>query len=302
MAQVLITGGTGLIGSLLCSMLLKRGDEVVVLSTKRQTPQPLEGVRYIYWNPAEKIIDPAFSTDNCTIINLAGESVAGKRWTADRKKAILESRLLSLQTLFEAVQKQQIGARFLLSTSAIGYYGSADKTLTENDAAGSGFLAETCVQWEAAARQFQSPGLSVAIARIGIVLSRQGGALKELIAPLQFGVAGIPGKGRQIMSWIHHEDVCRMMLFLIDRQLSGVYNAVADQPVSANTLFEAILKVKKGLQMNIPEWMLRLIMGEMYQEIIKSAAVSNAKIKAATFECKYPSIDHAIDALLSQNK
>jgi hypothetical protein len=247
------------------------------------------------------MIDPAFTAGNCHIINLAGGSVAGKRWTAERKKAIIESRIFSLQTLFEAVKKKQIGAQYLLSTSAIGYYGSEEKTLTENDPAGSGFLAETCIQWEAAALQFETLGIPVGIARLGIVLSQEGGALTELIAPLKVGIAGIPGDGRQIMSWIHHEDVCRMLLFLSDHRQDGIYNAVADKPVSANALFDSIVEIKKGLKIHLPEWMLRLAMGEMYQEIIKSATVSNAKIIKAGFECKYKTIRTALSALLQSN-
>jgi NAD dependent epimerase/dehydratase family enzyme len=136
------------------------------------------------------------------------------------------------------------------------------------------------------------------VVRVGIVLSKDGGALAEFLKTLQFGIAGIPGNGQQMMSWIHIEDVCRIFLHLIKNPSNDVYNAVADDPVSTNKLFDTILQFKKGIKVHIPSFLLKVILGEMSIEITKSAHISNAKIRAFGFDCKYPTIDQALADLL----
>ena len=147
MAKVIITGGTGLIGSMLTQQLLARKDEVIILSTQK-VPKPRNAqVQYVYWNPEQLYLDSDFSADNCCIINLAGASVAGKRWSVARKKEIVESRTLSLRTLHQAIVSKQIQARQLVSASAIGYFASQDKLLNENDKPDDSFLSKTCLLW-----------------------------------------------------------------------------------------------------------------------------------------------------------
>ena len=299
MTKVLISGGTGLIGRQLCKMLLEDHVEVVVLTTQRKVSNQISKVRYVFWNPKEHYIDPAFTAQNISIINLAGAGVAEKRWTASRKQEIIESRTESLQTLYHAIASKQIQAIGLVSVSAIGYYAFKDRLLSEADFSDRSFLSSTCTLWEEKAIQFSSLGLPVAIARVGIVLSTHGGALKEFLKPLKFGIAGIPGDGKQMLSWIHIEDICRLLLYLNNSKSNDTYNAVADLPVSTNELFDNILKIKNGIKIHIPAIALKLALGEMSIEILKSAAVSNQKIRKDGFQCKYPAISQALENLLN---
>lgn len=299
MAKVIITGGTGLIGSMLTKLLLARKDEVIILSTQKVPKSRNAQVQYVYWNPEQLYLDSDFTADNCNIINLAGASVAGKRWSIARKKEIVESRTMSLRTLHQAVVSKQIQARQLVSASAIGYFASQDKLLNENDEADDSFLSQTCFLWEQEALKFRALQIPTAIVRVGIVLSKEGGALKEFLNPLRWGVAAIPGSGSQMMSWVHIEDICRLILHVMDTESNDIYNAVADIPVSTNALFDALLKIKSGIKVHIPEYLLKIVLGEMSTEILKSSEVNNAKIRSTGFTFHYPNIESALENLLS---
>lgn len=299
MAKVIITGGTGLIGSMLTKLLLARKDEVIILSTQKVPKSRNAQVQYVYWNPEQLYLDSDFTAYNCSIINLAGASVAGKRWSIARKKEIVESRTMSLRTLHQAIVSKQIQARQLVSASAIGYFASQDKLLNENDEADDSFLSQTCFLWEQEALKFRALQIPTAIVRVGIVLSKEGGALKEFLNPLRWGVAAIPGSGSQMMSWVHIEDICRLILHVMDTESNDIYNAVADIPVSTNALFDALLKIKSGIKVHIPEYLLKIVLGEMSTEILKSSEVNNAKIRSTGFTFHYPNIESALENLLS---
>lgn len=298
MAKVLITGGTGLIGRALCKLLLAQKVEVVVLSTQGTVSHKNPKLQYVYWNPKERFIDPDFTIEGVGIINLAGAGVAEKRWTPNRKQEIMDSRTQSLQTLYDAICSGQIQATNMVSASAIGYYAESDRLLHEEDAPDHSFLSSTCALWEKEAVRFRALGIPTAIARVGIVLSKEGGALQEFLKPLRLGIAGIPGNGKQIMSWIHIEDIARMFVYLLKTPSNETFNAVADNPASANALFDAILHMKRGLKIPIPKIALELALGEMSIEILKSAQVSNQKIRHHSFQCQYPTIERAIQNLL----
>ncbi len=299
MAQYLIAGGSGLIGSRISDLLLEQGHEIVWLSTQKKRQIQRKGIRMVYWQPSENFIDPAFTTPSCNIINLAGAGVSDKRWTVKRKKEILSSRVQALNTLYEAIERGQINTRRLLSASAIGFYADTATAHTEMDVPGNGFLSQTCVAWEAAAARFDTMNIAVCILRIGIVLSTQGGALRELIKPLRLGLAAIPGNGEQMMSWIHIDDISRMMIFLSETSKPGIYNGTADEPVNANRIFDEIQKFKRGFRIHIPNGLMQIVLGEMQAEIMKSAIVSNQKIVSSGFACRFKTIDKAIADLLS---
>ena len=298
MSKLLITGGTGLIGSELCKILVENKVEVVILTTQRKVSAKNPKVQYVYWNPRERFIDLDFTIKGVSILNLAGAGVAERRWTPIRKQEIIDSRIQSLQTLYRAIASGQIQATNLLSASAIGFYAKKDQPLNEEDPPDNSFLSTTCTLWEKEAARFRTMGIPTAIARVGIVLSKEGGALKEFLKPLQFGIAGIPGNGKQIMSWIHIEDICRMLLHILQTHSNETFNAVADIPASTNELFDAILQTKKGMKIHIPKVALELALGEMSIEILKSAWVSNQKIRQDGFQCQYPTIELAIQNLL----
>ena len=295
--KFLIAGGSGFIGKQLCQLLKKDQHEVYILSTQKILCESKKN--YIYWNPKEKMIDSTFSITDCTIINLAGAGVADKRWTADRKKEIIDSRVDSLQTLFNAIEKKQIESTHLVSASAIGFYGEANKIFTEEDKSDVSFLSSTCEQWEQEALKFKELNCIVSIARVGIVLGKEGGALKEFLKPIQLGIAGIPSSGKQIYSWIHITDVARVFYFLAKEKKEGIFNAVAPNPCAINEIFTAIKKYKRTfLTAHAPEFVLKIMLGEMSIEVLKSCKVSSLKIEQAGFSFLYHNIEDCMKSFL----
>jgi uncharacterized protein (TIGR01777 family) len=291
--KILIAGGSGFIGKHLTNLLEKDKHEVFILSTQKTLCASNQN--FIYWNPKEKMIDSTFSIKDCTIINLAGAGVADKRWTAERKKEIIDSRVDCLQTLFSAIEKKQIETTHLVSASAIGFYGEADKIFTEDDKSDSSFLSSTCQQWEHEAMKFEQLNCLVSIARVGIVLGKEGGALKEFLKPLQFGIAGIPSSGKQIYSWIHVADVARVFYFLANEKKAGIFNAVAPNPCTINEIFTALKKHKRTfLTAHAPEFVLKLMLGEMSIEVLKSCIVSSQKIEQTGFSFLYNNIEDCV--------
>lgn len=291
--KILIAGGSGFIGKQLCNLLEKDQHEVFILSTQKILCETKKN--FIYWNPKEKLIDSAFSLKNCTIINLAGAGVADKRWTSERKKEIIDSRIDSLQTLFNAIEKKQIETNHLVSASAIGFYGEANKIFTEEDKSDASFLSSTCQQWEQEAMKFEQLNCIVSIARVGIVLGKEGGALKEFLKPLQMGIAGIPASGKQIYSWIHITDVARIFYFLANEKKAGIFNAVAPNPCAINEIFTALKKYKRTfLTAHAPEFVLKIMLGEMSIEVLKSCKVSSLKIEQAGFSFLHNDIEDCV--------
>ena len=314
METVIITGGTGLVGTALSKLLVQNGYAVVLLS--RSIPALAEdapsgnvessAIRKAYWDPAKKQIDKLAIEQADYIINLAGAGVAEKRWTPARKKEILESRVQSGQLLVKALREIPNKVKAVINASAIGWYGADVKennsaAFTEADPADIGFLGNACLQWEDSIKPVTELQKRLVILRIGIVLSNEGGALAEFKKPLRLGVAAILGNGRQIISWIHIDDLCRLFLYALKQQdLSGIYNAVAPEPVSNAELTIQLAKKKNGrlfIPVKVPAIALKMILGEMSVEVLKSATVSSRKIESSGFEFLYPSINKALEVL-----
>jgi len=301
MGKYIIAGGSGLIGRHLSTLLIKEGHQVVVLTTKKDNIVSAENqLRYVYWNPKKNYIDESFSEYDCKLINLAGANVAERRWTSARKKEIIASRLDSLNTLYVAVEKKQLQATHLVSSSAIGYYGNGDTLFSEEDPGDESFLSTTCRQWEEAAWKFAQLHVPVAVMRTGIVLGKEAGALNEFLKPLQFGIAGIPSKGNQIYSWIHIDDISRLCYYLSSNTNEGIFNAVAPHPASVNRIIDAMITHTKPFFMKIhaPNFLLQLILGEMAIEVLKSTNVSSEKIQQEGFTFLFDEIDTCIDNLM----
>jgi hypothetical protein len=300
MATILVTGGTGLVGRALTRELTAKGHQCIVFTRK---PGPAGGgIRFAAWDPAAGTLDEASLLEADYIIHLAGAGVADKRWSAARKKEILDSRVQSGQLLAQKLTSLPHKVKALISASAIGWYG-ADPVIpnphpfTEEDPADTAFLGDTCRQWEGSLSSLEGSPVRVVKLRIGIVLSREGGALKEFLKPLQFGVAAVLGNGKQVVSWIHLDDLVNMFLFAInDDKLQGVYNATAPLPVSNRELTLTLAKAKKQfyIPMPVPAFVLKIMMGEMSIEVLKSATVSAAKIQAAGFVFQFPDIRTAL--------
>lgn len=296
MAKVLITGGSGLVGARLSEMLLAEGDEVVHLSRKAGTHA---GVQAFAWDVDGGYIDPAAFEGVTHVVHLAGAGVADKRWSAQRKQEILDSREKGTALLLQGMQAAAIPPKALVAASAIGFYGDAGIELcVEESPAGSDFLAEVCQRWEAAAAP-AAAFTRLCSLRIGIVLSNEGGALPKMMLPFRFFAGGVLGSGRQMMSWIHIDDLCALILFVLENEsCRGTYNAVAPLPVSQYTFMKALGRaMRRPLWMWVPGLVLKLVLGEMAATVLGSQFVSNEKIQQADFRFKYQTVYQALKQL-----
>lgn len=308
MPVVLISGGTGLIGSALTNHLIERDYEVVILSRQKNKASSNPKITYSFWNVEQQIIDPQIVQKADHIIHLAGAGVMDKKWTSDYKKTILESRTKSAELIINCLKENSQNLKTFVSASAIGWYGEDSKPLErkegfiETDLPEQDFLGETCLLWEAGVEPVSGLGIRLVKLRTGIVLSNKGGAFKEYKGPLNFGVAPILGNGKQVVSWIHIDDLCRMYREAIENNyLHGSFNAVAPEPVSQKTLILTLgqkMRNKFFIPIYVPAFILKLVFGKRSIEILKSATVSDKKIKAMGFTFLYPTIESAIDELI----
>lgn len=307
MSTILITGGTGLIGSALTKMLTGQGHKVIIL-TRTQKAAVDNNISYAIWNTKSQKINEEAVASADYIVHLSGAAVADKRWTSARKKEIVESRQQGGALLVKALMQVPNNVKAVISASAIGWYGKDEdrspkkKAFTEDMGADKEFLGETCRLWEESIEPVKDAGKRLVKLRIGIVLSNDGGALPEFKKPVKFGIAGVLGSGRQVISWIHIEDLCRMFIYAIENEsVAGVYNAVAPTPVTNKELTLLLAQKMKGkfyVDLHVPVFVLKTMLGEMSTEVLKSATVSAERIRSAGFTFLYPSIESALDNLI----
>jgi uncharacterized protein (TIGR01777 family) len=261
-----------------------------------------------HWDPARQIIDPEAIRQADFIIHLAGAGVADKRWNARRKKEIVDSRTESGKLIVKSLQEIPNKVQAVVSISGIGWYG-ADPSIpnphpfVETDPVDGSFLGETCRLWEAAIAPVTSIGKRLVIFRTGIVLSKKGGALEEFKKPVKAGIAAILGSGRQIISWIHIDDLLRLFLQALEQKdWQGVYNSVAPRPLDNRSFTRELAGHLKGrlfVPVYVPSFLLKIILGEMSVEVLKSATVSSEKISRTGFQYIYPSVESAFADLLA---
>ncbi len=307
MNSVLITGGTGLVGSMLSRMLVKKGYKVIILTRDTGNKKREDNISYATWNVNKQEIDLAAIQTADYIIHLAGAGVVDRKWTAGYKKEIVESRTLSSKLIADTIRNHSNKVKAIISSSAIGWYG-ADKVppvpFLETDPPANDFLGETCRLWEASIAEAENSGKRVCKLRTGIVLSNEGGALAEFKKPIRLGIAGILGNGKQQISWIHIEDLCRMFIYAIENEISsGSYNAVAPIPVNNAKLTLTLAKALRGsffIPVYVPSFVLKMIMGSRSIEVLKSTTVSCEKIKNTGFTFLFPSIESAIKQLTAK--
>lgn len=309
MPSVLITGGTGLVGTAVKSLLESKGYEVILL-TRSKTP--IKG--QAHWDINAGTIDSDAIAAADYIIHLAGAGVADKRWSKARKQEILDSRTKSSALLVKALTETPNKVKAVISASAIGWYGPdqnngdnhlAAQGFVETDPSYPDFLGTTCAAWEASIAPVTSnePGLQKRLVclRTGIVLSKQGGALKEFLKPLAVRMAAVLGNGKQMISWIDVRDLAKMFVYAIEHEnLSGSYNAVAPSPVSNKTLTQTLAKVLYGkfyITTYVPSFILKIMLGEMSIEVLKSTTVSAQKIQNTGFVFDYPEITKSLSSL-----
>ena len=304
MRTILITGGTGLVGKKLVQHLIQKNYEVIILTRKLTDAPHQKNVSYALWNVKEGTIDVDALQKADAIFHLAGAGVMDKKWDEAYRKEIEESRTKSSALLVNTLQKIDHKVKVLVSASAIGWYGEdkiPNRYFTENENADEAFLGMVCKKWEQSVEAAEQLGIRVCKLRTGIVLSNDGGAYKEFKAPLKLGVASILGNGKQMVSWIHVDDLCRQYLFALENdKMNGSYNAVAPKPVSNKTLTLEIAKNVKGkfyIPVHVPTFVLKIMMGDRSVEILKSATVSCDKIKEAGFTFLYPSIEAAVEEI-----
>lgn len=307
MPTILITGGTGLVGTRLTELLSAKGHQIIILSREKKT-SPSPNVSYAVWHVDKQTIDQDAISRADHIIHLAGAGVAEKRWTEKRKEEIVNSRTQSSALLVKALKENANQVKTVVSASAIGWYGPDPSAhadgFHEEDKPSHDFLGGTCKLWEESIAPVEQLGKRLVKLRTGIVLAKQGGALKEFMNPIRFGVAAILGSGKQVISWIHIDDLCNLYIKAMeDNSMQGSYNAVAPSPVTNKQLTLLLAGKMRGkffIPVHAPTFALKIALGEMSIEVLKSTTVSCEKIKKAGYRFMYPALDDALKQLLEK--
>jgi len=293
--HILVTGGTGFIGSALVERLRSLGHDIVVLTRGDHRDQP--GIGFV--RSLEQLGDDAVVDG---IVNLAGASLGTRRWSAAYKEELVASRLDTTAALLRLIDRLRHRPTVLINASAIGYYGHhGDEVLAEDGPVTPGFAQDLCARWEQLARQAEGYGVRVCLARFGVVLDRGGGPMEQMARPLRFGVASWLGNGHQWLSWVHREDAVRALLLLLERgDLSGPFNITAPGAVTSRDFCAATRRCRRTLfAAPVPATVMRLMMGEMADEILLNGQrVVPARLEAAGFEFRYPDVDAALRAIL----
>jgi len=302
MQKVLIAGGTGLIGSRLSQLLVEKGYEVSHLSRRigGSSAYPT-----YHWDPMKGQIDQDIVAQADFVINLAGAGIADARWTATRKKLIIDSRVKGNELLFHAFKELAQPPKAFISGAAIGYYGDrGEQEVSEEDGPGVGFLSESCMEWEKSIEAIRvKTAIRTVFIRIGLVMSTQGGALEKMLLPLHALTSTYFGNGRQWYSWIHLDDICRQFIFVLENEKTeGVYNGVAPHPARNKTIAQVLPKAKgiSAIVLPAPSIALRLAMGEMADAVLNSSKVSSEKIQQAGFQYEHPDLEEALRHLIQQ--
>ena len=296
--NILITGGTGMIGSRLTERLLGQGYHVSHLSRSRRG----SSVKTFWWDPSVFQIDESALKDVNIVIHLAGAGIADKRWTADRKNEILRSRTDSTRLLNHALDNIPNEVKTLVSASGTSFYGleNAARPFKEEDAPGDDFMARVTRAWESQVDQMRDR-MRVVKLRTGVVLSEKGIAMKKLTLPIKLFVGAPLGSGQQYVNWIHIDDVCRMyVMALEDEAMQGAYNAVAPDPVTNRELTRELARVlhRPLLLPPVPGLVVKAIAGEVAQVVLKGGAISSQKIEDAGFRFQFSTVRSALEDLL----
>jgi uncharacterized protein (TIGR01777 family) len=295
---VLITGANGLIAKELAKKIGNDYDVRFLTRKKRQANE-------YEWDLKKKTIDESALENVSHIIHLAGANISEKRWTAERKKELIASRVDSAALLRNTLRKKEIKLKSFISASGINFYGTltTEKIYSENDPPGHDFLSEVVVLWERAADHFKEQNLAERVVKLrtAVVLSEKEGALKKMLPPIQYGIGSALGSGKQYMPWIHIEDICSIYEFALkNKTFHGAYNAVSPQHATNSDLTKEIAEVlKKRLFMpNVPAFVLKLLFGELANAILEGSRASSEKIQNTGFQFKFPNLKEALKDLL----
>lgn len=295
--NVVLTGGTGFIGKKLTRLLLENGFSVSVLS--RSVKENSEGISYYKWDVDAGTIDEQAILNADYVIHLAGENIGAKRWTVNRKKAILDSREKSTQLLFSCLHKHNKQLKAFVSASGVGIYGAiTDEVIcSETTPAASDFLGTVCQKWEAATNPIRDLGIRTVQIRTGLVLGKGDGVLQQLIPLFKYKLGSAIGSGKQYMPWIHIDDLCRIYLAsMLNSEMQGPYNAAINDSTN-NTIFSSALAKVFGYTIwlpNVPAFVLQLVLGEMAQLVLKGRRISSDKIEKTGFQFQFTDLEKAL--------
>ncbi|MCF0038639.1 TIGR01777 family oxidoreductase [Dyadobacter fanqingshengii] len=300
--KVLITGGTGLIGKRLTQLLLEKGYEVAFLSRKKTS---IPSVQVFEWNVEKGYIEEGALENTDYLIHLAGAGVADERWTEERKKLIISSRTETAKLILDKLVEKNIRPAAFVSSSGSSYYGedTGDVRNSESSPPNNDFLSQVTVVWEKAADDIAALGIRTVKLRTGIVLSNEGGAIPKMAAPAKFGFGSPLGSGKQWISWIHIDDLCRMYIEAMENESwQGAYNAIASQPVTNEELTKQICIALNRPQWlpNVPSFALKMVFGEMASVVLGSSYLVNERIaKETNFQYRFSELDKALKDILS---
>jgi len=302
--RIIITGATGLIGSVLCKKLYP-DYEITALSRHPEKTRLGQNVTVVQWDAKSPGRWTRYIEGADAVVNLSGENVASGRWTKVKKQRILESRVNSTKAIVDTIALAEKKPAVLIQASATGFYGSCgDAEIDENAGKGAGFLPEVCEKWEQAAGPVEAVGTRLVIIRTGIVLSRDGGALPRMVQPFKFFLGGYPGTGKQWVSWISMDDEIAAIRFLIEnKQLSGIFNLTSPEPVIMKELCQAIGRILKSpSRLKIPAVVLRIALGKMADEtILADQRVIPPRLLKAGFKFRNTKIEEALNEILRKD-
>ncbi|EHJ94098.1 TIGR01777 family oxidoreductase [Vreelandella boliviensis] len=299
--RVLITGGSGFVGQRLCRLLVEQGHEVQVVSrSPHQVWDSLPSSCDIRDSAQAFIESPPDA-----LVNLAGESIAAKRWSDEQKAKLINSRVAATEQLVALCERLKANGqplpKVMVSGSAMGYYGDQGKrVVTEETMPNDEFAHRLCKKWEASARPIEAMGVRLAIVRIGLVLEAGGGSLEKMLPPFKMGLGGRFGSGEQFMPWIHRDDLVAAILFLINQEgLSGAFNGSAPHPVTNATFTKTLAKqLNRPAIFPVPAVILKAGFGEMSRLLLTGADMRPARLEEAGFSFQYPTLDKALEAIL----
>lgn len=298
---VLITGASGMLAKELSKRIGTKYD-VRFLTRKKQHDHEFE------WDIRQQTIDENAFENVAHVIHLAGANISEKRWTNERKKELISSRIDSADLILKTLRKKNIKLKSFISASGINYYGTktTDKIFTEEEDPGNDFLSEVVVLWERAADAFKEQNIAERVVKVrtAVVLSEKDGALKKMLPPIKAGIGSPLGSGKQYMPWIHIDDICSMYIFALENPaIDGAYNAVSPEHTTNENLTKKIAEIlKKPLFMpNVPEFVLQLIFGELADALLKGSRASSQKITDAGFHFEFPHLQTALENLLKNN-
>ena len=298
MKKILITGGTGFVGKQLIPFLVEKGYSIHVL-TRKPSANSLKNICFFQWDIERQYIDKKAFEGVEILINLTGANIGEKRWTEQRKKEIIDSRIKSIDLLYQYISENKFNINIFISSSAVGFYGAVttDKTFVETSESGNDFLASVSQKWEDATLKFNDLGIRTVILRKGVILGKEGGMVKKLSPLAKLGINVSLGSGKQYLPWINIRDLLRLYEFILSNaQLNGIYNAVATDQITMNNFSKALLKSfgKKSFLPNVPAFVIRLLFGEMAVMLLEGSKVSNEKLKTTGFSFEFDTIEKSL--------